>query len=163
VSESLLIEGGRSVGEIEPPDIKPKLPAISDEEANEAMAHLGLAKLNASTVKALRSAGQTIESSGVVSIGRGIILVTTGHMMNLLEETKDFVGQCMEDEIKVKAITARTAVVHELNNAAKVLLESEEEAGKRPPAPTGVRLPRPGEQIQPHQILAVNGNVHVHQ
>lgn len=146
------------------PDVTPEVPAFKDEEIDEATAVLGMRVMRASQIRQLRTLGQSVRTSGVLSIGRGMIMFTTGHLMDLMDTVKQEADQCVEEEVKVKHRALQATIAKELNNSAKILLESEPAPTPPPlPPPVGSRLPGYGEQVGPANLTQINtDNVHIH-
>lgn len=158
------ITPGRSVGRVEPPVILPRQPKISEQEVDEAAEDLGLVKFRSSQIKSLRALGQSPKSFGAVSVARGMLMFSTGHMMELADEAKAAAEDTDDAEIKTKLMNIRRDAAHEIVVAAKIILDSE--AAKPVAAPLKDEdLEEPGQYIANSRALtqvAVAGDVHIH-
>lgn len=162
--DETIVKAGRSVGAVAPPAVNPELPAISDEELQEALSDLSLVHLNVPQVKSLRQLGQGIRSSGVVSIGRGILLFTVGQLMDLAQEAGKIQDASEDIDQKHRIMKVRKDAAHELTVAATALLASDETKSGNPPPPAAL-LPAFGEEVKPSNFMPTQINtkeVHIH-
>ncbi len=156
----MLAPMGRSVGSLKIPNVNPPLPPITDEEVDDAAKELGLTKIKSKDVKCLRTLGQSVKSTGAISVARGMILFTTSHMMALAEASKDAYESTTDCEMQEKLMNVSQRAAHEINVAAKILFDSESAKQSAPQTPFS-DLEEPGQQIS-HNLTQVNGDVHVH-
>lgn len=158
MNEAVELVPGRSTGDVDVPAVRPDLPVITDSEVNAALDELGLTGLRASQIKAFRELGQSMRATGVVSVGRGILVLTTGQLIKLATEINED-QEDVEPELKHKQRILRKDVADSLTGIAKTILESEDTDHKELPTKT-TRLPLAREQLI-HPSLTQQ-NVHVH-
>lgn len=151
------------MGKVYPPLTEPRLPKISDEEMDEAADELGLVRMRSGQIKCLRSLGQSAKSIGPVSVARGMLMFSAGHMMELAEEAKTAsVGA--DPELKAKLMSIRRDAAHEITVAAKIIFDSES-AKPALPQLKDEDLEECGTYVRNSQGItqvAAAGDVHIH-
>lgn len=154
---------GRSAGEVSAPnDVEPDLPPLTDEEVDQAISDLGVSGLKLRQIHSMRKLGQVARESGVLSVGRGIVLCGIGQLLDIADRAKQLEKECPEYELKDKFMRVRRDAALGLANAGKVILDSEpKKAAALPQMPEMPRLPEFGEAIT-NPLTQINGDIHIH-
>jgi hypothetical protein len=158
-----VVKAGRSKGRVGVPAVPIPAPELSDVEVDQAMIDLGLSKLRVGQMRSLRTLGQFVRDSGVVSTGRGMMLLGAGKLQQLGEKIDQELDENpVEQDLRVRMMNLSRECWSEVIEAGKVLHDSDE--SRQPSAVPTIRLPAPGQFVHASQNIqnAVIKNTTVH-
>lgn len=152
---------GRSVGEVEEPEIEAQVPKLSDSELEAVASQVGLNHLKFGRIKALRDLGHVAKEEGVVSLGRGMMLASFDQMYDISQRARQLEEAADEHDHKAAYLRVRTACAVGMATVAKNAMDTIAQRKQIPePPPLMPSLPRFGENVTVTSVQAET--VHLH-